>query len=41
VDRFILKSPVHALEFSGVLFAIAAVAMTWIRPPKKQRRSSR
>ena len=36
IYHFFLKSPTHALEFSGVLFAIAAVAMTWIRPPKKQ-----
>jgi len=34
-DHF-LHTPTHALEFSAVLFAVAAVAMTWIRPPKKQ-----
>jgi maltose/moltooligosaccharide transporter len=34
-DHF-LHTPTHALEFSGMLFAVAAVAMTWIRPPKKQ-----
>jgi maltose/moltooligosaccharide transporter len=28
--------PTNALVFSGVLFAIAAIAMTWIRPPKRQ-----
>jgi maltose/moltooligosaccharide transporter len=36
IYHFFLKSPAHALEFSAALFAIAAVAMTWIRPPKKQ-----
>src|SRR5690242_1362138 len=34
-DHF-LHIPTYALEFSAVLFAIAAIAMTWIRPPKKQ-----
>jgi maltose/moltooligosaccharide transporter len=34
-DHF-LHTPTHALEFSAVLFAVAAVAMTWLRPPKKQ-----
>jgi len=34
-DHF-LHSPTHALELAGVLFAVGAIAMTWIRPPKKQ-----
>ena len=28
--------PTHAIMFAGVLFACAAVAMTWIQAPKKQ-----
>jgi maltose/moltooligosaccharide transporter len=34
-DHF-LHSPTNALIFSGALFAVAAIAMTWIRPPKRQ-----
>jgi maltose/moltooligosaccharide transporter len=34
--NFLGDDPVNAMMFSGALFACAAVAMTWIRPPKRQ-----
>lgn len=34
--NFLGDDPINAMMFSGVLFGIAAIAMTWIRPPKRQ-----
>jgi maltose/moltooligosaccharide transporter len=35
-ENFLGDSPITAMMFAGVLFLCAAVAMTWIRPPKRQ-----
>ncbi len=35
-EHLLGENPANALRFSGVLFAVAAIAMTWIRPPKEQ-----
>lgn len=34
--NFLGNDPVNAMMFAGVLFGMAAIAMTWIRPPKRQ-----
>jgi maltose/moltooligosaccharide transporter len=34
--NFLGDDPINAMMFAGALFLCAAVAMTWIRPPKKQ-----
>lgn len=34
--NFLGDDPINAMMFSGALFAVAAIAMTWIRPPKHQ-----
>ncbi len=35
-SHFLDSNPTNAMMFSGALFLCAAVAMTWIRPPKRQ-----
>jgi maltose/moltooligosaccharide transporter len=34
--NFLGDNPINAMMFSGALFGVAAIAMTWIRPPKHQ-----
>ncbi|HLL67380.1 MAG TPA: MFS transporter [Micromonosporaceae bacterium] len=36
LDNFLGGDPQNAITFAGVLFFVAALAMTWIRPPKRQ-----
>ncbi len=35
-DHLLHDNPFNAMRFSGVLFLLAAISMTWIRPPKHQ-----
>jgi maltose/moltooligosaccharide transporter len=35
-ENWLGDEPGNALMFSGALFLLAAIAMTWIRPPKRQ-----
>ncbi len=36
LKNFLGNDPINAMMFSGVLFGVAALAMTWIRPPEHQ-----
>src|SRR5215210_1331509 len=35
-ENLLGENPANAMRFSGALFLAGAVAMTWIRPPKRQ-----